>query len=129
MAKIDKTVLKETRYIALWVAILSVLMEAVFLIINKWDYTVLLGNLLGAGAAVGNFFLMGLTVQKAVQKEEEKDAKKLMRISQVYRNLLVIIILVVGICLSVFNTWAVIIPVFFPRISLIFRPVFDKKSK
>ncbi len=129
MTKIDKTVLKETRYIATWVVILSLLMEAVFLILNKWDYTVLLGNLLGAVAAVGNFFLMGLTVQKAVQKEDEKDAKKLMRISQVYRNLLVIIILIVGMCLSVFNTWTVIIPVFFPRISLIFRPFFDKKSK
>lgn len=129
MKKVDKTVLKETKYIALWVVILSVLMEAVFLILNKWDYTVILGNLLGAVAAVGNFFLMGLTVQKAVQKEEEKDAKKLMRISQIYRNLLVLVILVVGIFVPVFNTWAVVIPVFFPRISLFFRPLFDKKSK
>ncbi len=129
MKKVDKTVLKETRYIALWVLIFSIFMEAVFLILNRWDYTVLLGNLLGAVAAVGNFFLMGLTVQKAVLKEDEKDAKKLMRISQIYRNLLVLVILVVGIFVPVFNTWTVIIPVFFPRISLFFRPLFDKKSK
>lgn len=129
MKKVDKTVLKETKYIALWVVIFSVLMEAVFLILSKWDYTVLTGNLLGAVAAVGNFFLMGLTVQKAVQKEDEKDVKKVMRISQVYRNLLVIVILIAGVCIPVFNTWTVVIPVFFPRISLFFRPLFDKKSK
>lgn len=55
MKKVDKTVLRETGYIALFVILLSVLMQAVFLIIGKWDYTVLLGNLLSA-AAVGNFF-------------------------------------------------------------------------
>ncbi len=48
--KIDAIVRRETIYIAVWVGILSLLMEAVFLIIGKWDYTVLLGNLLsGAG--------------------------------------------------------------------------------
>lgn len=49
--KIDATVRRETIYIAVWVGILSLLMEAVFLIIGKWDYTVLLGNLL-SGAVV-----------------------------------------------------------------------------
>ena len=127
MTKIDKTVLKETKYIALWVIILSVLMNAVFLIIGKWDYKVLLGTLLGDIAAIGNFFLMGLTVQKAVLKEE-KEAKKLMRISQIYRNLLILVIIVVGIFVPVFNKWAVIIPIFFPRISILFRPLFNKKA-
>lgn len=49
--KIDAIVRRETIYIAVWVGILSLLMEAVFLIIGKWDYTVLLGNLL-SGAVV-----------------------------------------------------------------------------
>ena len=57
-AKIDPTVRKETLYIGVAVLILSALMEAVFLIIGKWDYTVLLCNLLSGCAAVLNFFLM-----------------------------------------------------------------------
>ena len=61
--KIDKTVIKETKYIASFVIIFSVLMQAVFLIIGKWDYTVLIGNLWGIIIAVGNFFVMGLFVQ------------------------------------------------------------------
>ena len=58
MLKVDKTVLKETKYIAAVTVILSVLLQAVFLIIHKWNYTVLLGNVLGAAAATGNFFLI-----------------------------------------------------------------------
>ena len=85
MKRIDPTVLKETKYIAIWVIIFSVLMEAVFLIIGRWDYTVILGNLLGAVAAVLNFFLMGLTVQNALGKDE-KGAKNTVRVSQIYRN-------------------------------------------
>ena len=124
MAKIDKVVLKETKYIALWVLILSALMQAVFLVISRWNYTVLLGNLLSAGAAILNFFLMGITVQKALGLEE-KEAKSLMKTSQIYRNLLVLVIAVIGVVF--FDVWASVIPLFFVRIALAVRPAFDKK--
>lgn len=124
MRKIDSTVIKETKYIILWVLILSVLMQAVFLVIGKWNYTVLLGNLLGASAAVLNFFLMGITVQKALGLEE-KEAKTLMKTSQIYRNLMVLVIVVLGVIF--FDIWASVIPVFFSRIAIMFRPMFDKK--
>ena len=39
MMKIDKTVARETRYIALWVICLSLIMQAVFLIIGEWECT------------------------------------------------------------------------------------------
>ena len=64
--RIDPTVKKETGYIAVCVAVLTVLMEAVFLVLGYWDITVLWGGLLGAFIAILNFLLMGLTVQKAV---------------------------------------------------------------
>ena len=63
MQKIDPTVQKETKYIAAVVIVLSAAMEAVFLVLGKWNYSVLLGNALGALAAVGNFLLMGVTIQ------------------------------------------------------------------
>lgn len=126
MKKIDATVLKETKYIAAWVTILSVLMQAVFLIIGKWHYSVLLGNLWGALFTVLNFFLMGLTVQRAVQKEE-KEAKSMIKVSQLYRNFMILLMAIVGVVLPYFNTIAVIVPIFFPRIAIAFRPVFDKK--
>ena len=118
--KIDNTVQKETLYIACFGAILSMLMQAVFLIIGQWHYSVLLGNLWGYTAAVSNFLLLGLTVQKAVTKEPE-EAKKLIKISHTLRNMLILIVAVIGIVVPFFNTWASIIPLFFPRISILFR--------
>ena len=127
MKRIDPTVLKETKYIAIWVIIFSVLMEAVFLIIGKWDYTVILGNLLGAMAAVLNFFLMGLTVQTALTKDE-KAAKNTIRVSQIYRTLLLVVIAAVGLLVPCFSGWTTIIPLLFPRIAIAMRPLFDKRS-
>ena len=128
MNKIDKTVLKETKYIACWVLFLSMIAEAVFLIIGKWDYTVLLGNLLSGALVILNFFLMGITVQKAVNKEE-KEAKTAMKVSQLYRNLMIIVVTVIGVALKCFNTWIVLIVLFFPRIAVAFRPLFKDKSR
>lgn len=128
MKKIDRTVIKETVYISAWVLIFSAIMQAVFLIIHKWNYTVLLGNLLSGVAVTLNFFLMGLTVQSSLGKEE-KAAKKAMKLSQAYRYLLLIIILVIGVVFSCFNNWTVFIPVVFPRIAIAMRPIFNKNKK
>ena len=82
-------------------------MQAVFLIIRQWDYTVLLGNLLGGGVAVLNFFLMGLTVQKATTQAEKRATT---------------------VMLDCFNIAAVLIPLFFPSISVLLRPLFSKRK-
>ena len=126
MNKIDSTVMKETRYIAAWVIILSVIMEAVFLIIGKWDYMVLLGNLLGAFCAVANFFAMGITVQKAVEKDE-KEAKTAIKASQALRTVILFAIVAIGTAVPFFNTWTVVIPLLFPRIAIALR-MFSKKQ-
>ncbi|MBO4732985.1 MAG: hypothetical protein J5662_00770, partial [Clostridia bacterium] len=100
MARINGTVLKETRYIALFSCILSLLMQAVFLIVlRKFDYTVLLGNLLGLLAGVGNFFFMGIGVQKAVEKDE-KGAKNVLKFSQTARFFGIFVIAALGIVLD-----------------------------
>lgn len=127
MIKPDQTVKKETIYIAAWELILSAAMQAVFLLVGRWDITVLLGNLLSAAAAVGNFFLMGLTVQQAVDKEE-KEAKSFMAMSQRLRTLMLFIAAVLGAALPCFNIVSALIPLLFPRIAAAFRMSFEKKS-
>ena len=127
MAKIDDTVVRETRYIAGVAMILSVVMEAVFLIIGMWSYKVLLGNIFGGTVAVVNFLLMGITVQKAVQKDE-KDAAALMKLSQTLRNLMLLIAAALALALPFINPIAAIIPLFFPRIAIFLIPLRDKKS-
>lgn len=127
MKKIDPIVKKETKYIAQWVLVLSVLVQAVFLVIGKWDYTVLLGNILSGIASVLNFFLMGLTVQNSLEKDE-KEAKNSIKVSQMYRFLFLIAIAIIGVVLPCFSIWTTIIPFFFPRVAIAFRPLFDKKK-
>lgn len=125
MKKIDATVIKETKYIAIWVILLSVIMQVVFFII-KWDFTVFLGNILGDIIAVLNFFLMGITVQSALSKDE-KSAKDTIRYSQIYRTFMLLAAAIIGMLVPCFNGIATIIPYVFPRIAIAFRPLFDKK--
>ena len=125
--KIDQTVKHETSYIAVAALILSVLMEIVFLVIGQWSYKVLLGNILGAGIAVLNFFLMGLTVQNAVTLEE-KQAREKMKLSMTLRSMLLMLTAVLGIVVPFLNAPATIIPLFFVRIAVAFRPIFIKEK-
>ena len=118
--KVDPVVMKETRFIALTVLILSAFMQAVFLVLGKWEDTVLLGNVYGAVLAVGNFFLMGLTVQKCLTMEPD-DAKKRMKLSQQGRLMLLLVFCMIGAALSCFNTVALLVPQFFPRIGVTVR--------
>lgn len=126
--KIDPTVKKETKYIALMVVILTVLLEAVFLVIGRWDMTVLWGGLLGACVAILNFFLMGLTVQKAVEKEE-KDAKQLMKVSQSGRMMMQLAFAAIAAAIpAAFNLIAALLPLLFPRIGVMLRSVVLKNQ-
>lgn len=128
MKKVDKTVLKETKYIASFVLIFSVLTQAVFLITGKWNYTVLLGNMLSGIAAIMNFFLMGITVQAAVTKED-KEARSTMKMSQSLRTLMLFAAAALGVLLPCFNTVTSLIPLFFPRIAIALKPLFLNREK
>ena len=125
--KIDKAVLNETKFVALGTLFLSIIMHAVFLIIGKWDLTVLWGNLLSGIPAVINFFLMGLTVQKACS-ETGKKAENFMRISMFLRMVLLFAVVIIGaVNLDTFNLVALLVPLFFPRIAIAFRPLFGHR--
>ena len=140
--KIQPAVKRETKKIALGTGILTVLMVAVFLILRRFDWTVITGALLGYAAAVGNFFLMALTVQKAADEmkpipqpeapedepdpdEDEKEAplsedakrgKQRIQLSYTLRMLGLGVIAILGVTLPWFQSVAVLLPMLFPRI-------------
>ncbi len=128
MIKVNDTIKRETEYIAYFCLALSVIMQLVFVFLKKWDYTVIIGNLLSYSLAVLNFYFMGITVQKAVAMDEN-DAKKLMKSSQTIRNAVLFLGLVIGVVTPCFDTVAVIVPVFFPRIAVSFRPLIKVKKE
>ena len=128
MKKIDPSIKKEISFILLITLILSVLMQAVFLIIRKWDYTVILGNLLSLLLVFANYYFMALSVESAVDKDE-KGSKQTLKISQSLRMLMLLAGLAIGFALSCFNIITVAVPLFFPRIALLIRSMVKEKNK
>ena len=110
---------KETLHIAVGVFGFSAVMELVFLILCRWDLSVLWGNLLGGGWAVLNFFLLGLTVQGMVADPDEKRGKAKLQLSYSLRMLATIGVAVAAIQLPVVNWVAAVIPLFFPRLTIL----------
>ena len=127
LKNVDAAVKRETLYIAAAVGVMSLLLQSVFLIAQRWDYTVLLGNLLSAAAVIANFFFMGLTVQRSLDKDE-KDAVTAVKFSQQIRLLMMFVVVALVAALPCFNLYAVIIPLFFPRIAVALRPKFGGQT-
>ena len=127
MAGMDPAVKKETGYIAVWVVLLSLLLEAVFLVIRQWDLSVLFGNLGGAALAVGNFFLLALVVSKAIDKGKPDQAATRVKATAGLRliGLGALCALLIGVLKT--NVYATLIPLLFPRIGIMFRPMIDRK--
>ena len=147
--KIQPAVREQTKAVAVGVCILTALMVGVFLVIGKFDWTVLTGALLGASAGIANFFLMALTVQKAAddmkplppepeEGEADEDPKEgeaaaeaslsegakrgrdRVRLSYTFRMLGLGLVAVLGALLPCFNVYAVLIPLLFPGIVIRF---------
>lgn len=121
---------RETEYIAVWEVIFSAAMQAVFLVIGRWDYRVLLGNLLSGSAAVLNFYLMSVTVAKTLEKEreDEKEARSFAKMSQTMRSFMLFCVGVLGVTLPCFNVVSALLPLIFPRIAAWLRVMFMKDA-
>ena len=93
MRSVSPAVKQETMRIASGTAIGVVLMWVVFFFLHQanpekipFDYTVFLAGIGGFIFAAGNFFLMGLTVQKVAAETDEGRARQRMQVSQRQRN-------------------------------------------
>ena len=127
----DPAVKKETGYIAVWVVLLSLVMEAVFLLIGKWDLSVLFGNIGGAVIAIGNFFLMALIATRAVKRgvETGKPQEAALRVKATVMFRLIGCVALCALLIAVFktNVFATLIPMLFPQIGVFFRAAAGRK--
>lgn len=114
--KLSPSVKKETGHIALGVGIGDAIMIAVFAVLRRLDYTVFLGAALGSAAAIGNFILMGLAVQKAM--EDPDRAKAIVQGSYAKRMLGMVAVMVLGLALPYFNKVAVLVPFLLPGMTI-----------
>ena len=100
-------------------------MFVAFLILHRlwpeivpFNFKVILSGILGAVVAAGNFFLMGLTVQKVTSAETEDAAYKAMKASYRFRTASQLLWAVLALVLPFFNGAAGILPLFFPSICI-----------
>lgn len=149
---VQPAVRQETKRIAGGTLILTAIMLLIFALLGRFDYTVLLGALLGAVYAVGNFFLMALSVQIAAEKmngarpaplpetddeeaedpplsPEAQEARKKMQLSYTWRMLLLIAVAIIAIKAPCFNAIAALVPIMFPRIVIFIYGILNKTQK
>ena len=121
--KIDATVLRETRFVAVGTLFFAACEQLLFMAFGAWGLDVLLGTLLSGVAGVLNFLLLGLTIQRALGTLDAEQAKQMMKLSRTVRMLGLLAVLALGVFLDVFSTVAVLVTVFFPRLVLVVRQI------
>ena len=126
--KFDPSVKREIGYVTLGTLLLTAAEIGVFLAIGKYAADVLYGAILSACAGILNFFLLAVTVTRALSypPEEEAAAKGLLKLSRIARMFFLLAALAVGAIL--FNWVSTLITIFFPRIIIGVRAVAVKRE-
>ena len=114
--KLSPSMKKETGHIALGVLLGDILMIVVFALLKRLDYTVFLGAALGSAAAIGNFLLMGLNLQKAMNNPDR--AKLLVQKSYTQRMLAMVGVMIIGFAAPCFHVVAVVVPFLLPGVTI-----------
>lgn len=124
--KIQKTILRETAKLACGLLVADALMCGVYALLGHFDYTVPLGALWGTLGAVLNFLLLGVTMQKATERESGQ--KKTVQLSYSLRMLMMAAFCIAGILLPFFQTFAVIIPFLLATPIILLLQAIEKKK-
>ena len=130
--KPQDAVIKETVHIAIGTAVMSAIMVIVFVLVGQFSLSVVWGALTGLIAAVGNFFLMAMNIQRVTteldpaNEDAMKQAKAKMKVSYSVRLLLMAVIIVLSIKLIGSNWIAAMLPLFFPRVTILIMQIIAK---
>ena len=124
--KLDPVVRRETVYMASATLICTVLLQTGFFLLGKWDFSVLIGGIVGWIMTAGNFFLMSVNVQKAVECDDETQARLRMRASYTWRMSAMLGILILAFILDFIHWVPVMVAMFYPRLVITVRQLWQK---
>ena len=125
--KLTAVVAENLKKITVLNLVLTVVENIVFLAVGYWNVQVLAGSALGWAVSVLNFYLLGISVQKAMDKEP-KAAQAYMQKTYNGRMLIETVAIVAAFILPYFNGFAAVIPFIFTRISIMIIQKFDKNN-
>ena len=124
-------VLKQTAIVALGQAVCVAAMVGIFALLGYFDYTVVLGGLMGAVVAVLNFLFMAIGISLAADKAQEqnvKGGKSLATGSYMLRIVLMFVVLFACAKSGHFHVIALVLPLIFVRPILTIAEFFQKKG-
>ena len=124
-------VLKQTAIVALGQALCVAAMLGIFALLGYFDYTVVLGGLMGAVVAVLNFLFMAIGISLAADKAQEqnvKGGKSLVTGSYMLRIVLMFVVLFACAKSGHFHVIALVLPLVFVRPILTIAEFFQKKG-
>ncbi len=98
--------------------LLTVIENIGFRLFGRWDYTVLLGSLLGLMLTEMFFYSICVSVPKALNYGDAELAQKSIKLSGTVRSVIMAVGLLLAIKLPFFNMFATMIPLLFTRISI-----------
>ena len=116
--KPQQSIVKETRRIGVGTVIMLVVMLAVYAVLGKFTVGVLLGGLLGSAYAIFNFFMLGMTLQKAASMTDQQMAHMKVRSSYSTRMIGMLILAVVAFALPFVEGIPCLIALLFPRATI-----------
>ena len=131
MTESRKYVVKETLLVALGEVVCIAIMFAVYGLLGKFGIPVLLGGIVGAVLAVGNFFFMAMIATLAADRAQQQDVeggKKLMKSSYPIRILVLAGVLILCGKSGYFNVLSLVLPLVFVRPTLMIVEFFRKKG-
>lgn len=131
MTESRKIVFQETGIIAIGEAVCVALMCGVYALISKFSMSVLLGGIVGAVLATGNFFFLAVVATLAANRAEAQDVeggKKLMKSSYPIRLLVLAGLLILCAKSGYFDVLALVLPLVFVRPVLTVAEFFRKKE-
>ena len=131
MTESRKYVLKETLVVLLGQAICVAVMFVIYALLHKFAVSVLLGGMVGALLATGNFFFMAVAATLAADKAQQQDVEggqKLMKSSYPIRILVLAGILILCAKSGYFDLIALVLPLLFVRPILTVMEFFRKKG-
>ena len=116
--KPQQSIVKETKRIAAGTIIMLVVMLAIYAVLGKFTVGVLLGGLLGSAYAIFNFFMLGMTLQKAASMTDQQMAHMKVRSSYSTRMISMLILAVVAFALPFVEGIPCLIALLFPRATI-----------
>lgn len=116
--KPQQSIVKETKRIAVGTVIMLVVMLAVYAVLGKFTVGVLLGGLLGSAYAIFNFFMLGMTLQKAASMTDQQMAHMKVRSSYSTRMIGMLILAVVAFALPFVEGIPCLIALLFPHATI-----------